>query len=222
MEIESILTAIPVAACAAGFSWWESGGVGRWKRRRRKALEKAEAARFEGLSQGTCLVPPGWWTRDTGEKGDNGEEIHEFRMAGYVRATHSHRPRFEAEYNLHFLLFSHNIPVTKKPEFVRTVFEGTECKFGIGFSDKELELVIPDFQIRQVHMTSYFKQDLENFKLLKEAEKSGCFVVIKGFVHVGRIKTLDQTNVKSIPGFLGFDKPHCCPCIFETEVKLYG
>lgn len=222
MEIESILTAIPFAACAAGFSFWESGGIGRWKRRRRKALERAEAARFEGLSQGTCLVPDGWWTRDTGEKGDDGEEIHEFSMCGYVKATHSHRPRFENEFNLHFLFFSHNIPLIKEPEFIKTAFDGMECKFGVGFSEKELEFVIPDFQARQVHMTPYFPQDFENFKLLKEAERRGCFVIIKGFVYVGRIKTLDQTNVKSLAGFTGFDKPHCCPCVFETVVKLYG
>ncbi len=187
-----------------------------------KALEKAEAQRFEDEAQGTCLVPQGWWTRDTGEKWDSGEEIHEFRMTGYIKATHSHSPKFgETEFNLHFLLFSHNIPVTQKPEFVKTVFEGTECKFGVGFSKKELALAIPDFQVRQVHLTSYFKQDLENFELIKEAEQRGSFVVIKGLVCVGRIKTLDQTNVKSLSGFTGFDKPHNCPCVFETEVKLY-
>jgi hypothetical protein len=221
MEIESVLTAIPIVACSVGFGWWESGGVGRWKRRRRRAFEKAEAARFEGLSKGTRLVPDGWWTRDTGEKGDDGEEIHEFRMCGYVKATHSHQSRFENEFNLHFLFFSHNIPLTKEPEFVKTAFGGMECKFGVVFSKKELDLVVPDFQARQVHMTPYFKQDLENFKLLKEAEKRGSFVIIEGFVYVGRIKTLN-VNVKSLAGFTGFDKPHCCPCIFETEVKLYG
>lgn len=41
MEIESVLTAIPVLACAVGFNWWESGGIGRWKRRRKKAFERA-------------------------------------------------------------------------------------------------------------------------------------------------------------------------------------
>jgi hypothetical protein len=173
------------------------------------------------MTQGTCLIPDGWWTRDTGEKGDDGEEIHEFKMDGYIKATHSHLPRHEGEFNLHFLLFSHDIPLTEKPEFVRTVFEGTECKFGVGFNDRELKMVMPDFQSRQCHMTSLFEQDKENFKLIKEAERRGCFVTITGLVFVGRIKTLDHSNVKSLVGFAGFDQPNCCPCIFNTEVKLY-